>query len=88
MKKLTPEQEKEALTNALKSLKFDEKYFIKDLVTSKEILYTIGCYYLNEDCIVDNIIKISINKTDYMTYKEMQKWFLGYMDGIENRFNK
>ena len=78
MEKLTIEQEKEALNSMLKSLRFDDKYFIEYIFLNKGTRYTIA--YTG--------IYTTLHVTDYMTYDQMQKWFLGYRDGLEKKFSK
>ncbi len=76
MEKLTIKQQKEVLNNTLKSLRFDDKYFIKDIFINNITIYAIATKY------------IVVNVTDYMTYDQMQKWFLGYRDGLEKKFSR
>lgn len=89
MEKLTIKQQKEVLNSMLKSLKFDDKYFIEYIYINKGTRYTIAYkYIINDNTGIYTTIHMTDYMTDYMTYDQMQKWFLGYRDGLEKKFSK
>lgn len=70
------------LNDLFMSLKFDETFVIKDKIINKKTYYYISEYHhqYSQD--------YYIPMTDCMTYKEIEKFLLGYRYGLYNRFSQ
>lgn len=78
MKRMTYQQKKEALQNALSFYKFPAKYFVEGADARMGARFAI-----HSKCEDSSGINCH---TNYMTYEEFNAWLFGYAAGRENKF--
>lgn len=76
MKKLTIEQQIEALNNALRTFNFEEKYFVYTFHKGVPMKAKFTIAYKGEGGVVNPC-------TRFMKYEEMNAYLLGYKDAAQ-----